>query len=60
MKNKTVFVFTTILAFLLASTYPLSALSSEATTCAQCHTSDRILKNLYKPPKVDTAEEGEG
>jgi mono/diheme cytochrome c family protein len=39
--------------------YLPSALSSEITTCVQCHTSDRILKNLYQPPQADTSE-GEG
>ncbi len=59
VKNKPVFVTATILAIFLVIACLPSALSSEITTCVQCHTSDRILKSLYKPPQVDTSE-GEG
>ncbi|MDD5008906.1 MAG: hypothetical protein PHU49_09830 [Syntrophorhabdaceae bacterium] len=59
MKSKFAFVLIIVLALSITISCLPIALSSEITTCVQCHTSDRILKSLYKPPKIDTSE-GEG
>lgn len=32
----------------------------QASSCIQCHTSDSVLKSLYKPPAGAAGEEGEG
>jgi len=32
----------------------------QASSCVQCHTSDAVMKSLYKQPAVTAGEEGEG
>ncbi|MCX8111522.1 MAG: hypothetical protein N3D15_09805 [Syntrophorhabdaceae bacterium] len=36
--------------------FPGDALSQQIETCVGCHTSDKTLKMLYKPVKIESAE----
>jgi hypothetical protein len=59
VKSKLALVLIIVFILLPGITYLPAVLSSEVTGCVKCHTNEQILKNLYKPPKIDTSE-GEG
>ncbi|MBP1749768.1 MAG: hypothetical protein H6Q52_2307 [Deltaproteobacteria bacterium] len=47
-----------ITAFLAAIIFPfiISSLYAADSGCVQCHTSDKILKSLHAPKKVELSE----
>ncbi|HOC45030.1 MAG: hypothetical protein PHT96_06820 [Syntrophorhabdaceae bacterium] len=47
-----------VVVFLAAIIFPFitSSLHAVESGCVQCHTSDKILKSLHAPKKVDLSE----
>ncbi|HOJ72088.1 MAG TPA: hypothetical protein PK864_09235 [Syntrophorhabdaceae bacterium] len=48
-------IFLTMILFFL----PAHVFSQQKETCVGCHTSEKTLKMLYKPVKIESSE-GEG
>jgi hypothetical protein len=56
MKTKLALSFTLLL---LLAFHASSTVAAVKSSCLMCHTSDTIMKGLYKPPSM-SASEGEG
>ncbi|HOV89357.1 MAG TPA: hypothetical protein PKW07_01430 [Syntrophorhabdaceae bacterium] len=56
--SKGFLLYLTIIGLIVLS-MPCQGMSQPVETCVGCHTSDKTLKMLYKPTKIESAE-GEG
>ena len=59
VKRKTQIVLAAIAFLLITLSFSFPLTYAADSSCVQCHTSEKILKSLHKPPKV-AVETGEG